>query len=162
MLVALLVVTTAVSAQTKVAKVEELFTLMRMEQTFSQLMDVIMEQTKSSVMSQLTGTRVPPEMQADVDQLQADVYQLLLKYMGWNQLKGEFTAMYAEAFTDEELDAILAFYRGPGGQAFVVKQPQLMQRSSEVSQRKMMEASPALQAVLAEWTQKMKAKTPPR
>lgn len=162
LLVALLVLAVPASAETKLAKAEELFKLMRMEQTFTQMMDVIMQQTKSSVMTQLTGTRVPPELQADVDQLQADVYALLLKYMGWEQLKGEYAAMYAEAFTDEELDAILVFYRGPGGQAFVTKQPVLMQRSSEVVQRKLAEASPAVQAKLAEWTQKMKAKLPPR
>ncbi len=150
------------SAQDRTAKAEELFKLMRMEETFAQLMDTVTQQTKASVLSQLTGRQIPPELEADVDQLQTEVNDLLMQYMGWNVLKPEYARMYADAFTDQELDAILAFYRTPGGQAFVTKQPVLIQRSSELVQRKIAEASPALQAKLASWTEKMKAKTAPR
>jgi hypothetical protein len=38
----------------------------------------------------------------------------------------KFVAYLAEAYSDQELDSILAFYKSPGGKAMVEKSPALM------------------------------------
>ena len=150
------------AAQGKQAQVEELFQLMRMEQTYAKMMDTVMKQTKSSVMQQVLGRQVPPGLEADIEQLQNEVGDILMRYMGWNALKSDYVRLYAEAFSEQELTAILAFYRTPAGQALIERQPLLMDRSSEVVQRKMVEAGPAVQAKMAEWAERIRARQAPR
>jgi hypothetical protein len=41
---------------------------------------------------------------------------------------------YAGKFTDEELSALLAFYKSPTGQMFIAKQPEMVQAVSDTGQ----------------------------
>jgi uncharacterized protein len=59
--------------------------------------------------------------------------------------------MYADVFTEDELRQVVAFYKSPGGQAFLDKTPQLMQRSIAMMQGLMADIMPHLQ----EMTSKM-------
>ncbi|MCW5963812.1 MAG: DUF2059 domain-containing protein [Bryobacterales bacterium] len=147
---------------TKLAKTEELFKLMRMDQMLSQMMDVVMKQTQASTMQRLMGVNLPEHLTAEVEQFQREVGAALDRHIGWDALKEEYGKLYAGAFSEEEIDAIVAFYRSPAGQALVAKQPQLMEESSVIVQRKMEQAAPEVQALMAAWTEKLKAKMAPR
>lgn len=146
----------------KLAKTEELFKLMRMDQTLSQMMDMVMKQTQASTMQQLMGMNLPEHLTAEVEQLQRDVGTVLERYMGWDALKAEYGKLYAGAFSEVELDAIVAFYRSPAGQAMVARQPRLIEESSVIVQGKMAQAAPEVQALMAAWREKLKAKMAPQ
>jgi hypothetical protein len=57
--------------------------------------------------------------------------------LGWAKLKPGFAAIYAETFTQQEVDGLIAFYEGPTGKALVAKTPQLTQRSMQMMQQRM-------------------------
>ena len=65
--------------------------------------------------------------------------------LGWAKLRPDFAAIYAETFTQQEIDGLIAFYQGPIGRAFVNKQAQLTQRSMKLMQQKM---GPVMQKVM--------------
>src|SRR5262249_10126656 len=52
--------------------------------------------------------------------------QWLRKYMTWDAIQPEMTRMYTEAFIDEELKQMAAFYGSPAGQKSLEKLPELM------------------------------------
>lgn len=50
------------------------------------------------------------------------------------KIRPELVKAYAEAFTDEELDGLLAFYETPAGRAFIEKSPTINARVSGIIQ----------------------------
>jgi hypothetical protein len=57
-------------------------------------------------------------------------------------LIARMTPEYASAFTEKELEGIVAFYESPTGQAAIQRTPQLMQKSVAIAR----ELTPAAQA----------------
>ncbi len=50
-------------------------------------------------------------------------------------LMDEMAAIYVRILTEEELDAMLAFYRSPAGQSMLKKMPEMMAETLPLSQR---------------------------
>ena len=41
--------------------------------------------------------------------------------LSWNKLEPEYTKIYEDAYTEQQIDDILAFYKSPTGQVMVEK-----------------------------------------
>ena len=67
-----------------------------------------------------------------VDTLMPQLNVVVREEFAWQRLKPELVAMYAEALTQEEADALIALYHGPLGRALLDKLPPLEQRSMEI------------------------------
>ena len=135
----------------KIAKVEEFFRLSRFQQTMGQLMQMVRQQTDARMIEQISGSQVPPGPREDLNRYQDEIYDLLDEAMGWEAMKAEYIRAYVDAFTEEELDGIVAFYRSPAGQSLVEKTPQLMARASQVTQQRMATIAPKLQELARRW-----------
>lgn len=71
------------------------------------------------------------------------------KHMSWSSLKPALIQIYAESFTEDELDDITAFYRTPTGQKAARLTPVLMEQGMLLGQRAVQENLPELeQAVM--------------
>lgn len=138
----------------KAKKVEDFFLVARLEQMFSQSLDLSMNQVKSSVMQETIGMKLPPEQAGLVDELQGKVATVLRSALGWEHLRPQYIKLYAEAFTEEQLDALLAFYKSPAGQAMVSNSPMLMQKGAQIAQQRMATVQPELRKILEEFTRK--------
>lgn len=142
----------------RAAKVEEFFRLTNLENTYTQMIELVRRQTGAQFIQQLTGVQLPPSYQADLEAFQADVFALMDSEMGWERMKAEYIRLYTEAYTEEELDAIVAFYRTPAGQSMVAKTPSLMEKSSALSQAKMALIAPKVQERMQAFARKMAEK----
>lgn len=58
--------------------------------------------------------------------------------------------LYAQHFSQEEVDGLIAFYRSPAGEALVNKMPLVMDASVANIQRTMVGIAPRLQAISAQ------------
>jgi uncharacterized protein len=67
--------------------------------------------------------------------------------LSWEKMKEDYITIYAETFTEDELKGAVAFYKSPAGKAFSQKQPEVMRRSMELSQRMMLKFMPKIQAM---------------
>src|SRR5262249_30390931 len=101
----------------KAAKVEELFRVSKLEDTFRQAMSLTMNQVKSGILQQITGVKLPPDKQRDVDAFTNKVTQVVTEGLSWEKLKPAYVKIYADQYSDDELDGIIAFYKSPAGQA---------------------------------------------
>jgi len=63
----------------------------------------------------------------------------LEKYIGWQSLKDDLTAMYLQAFTEAELDQMNAFYSSPIGQKVLQLLPQLIQQRNQLAMQRLQE-----------------------
>jgi hypothetical protein len=80
------------------------------------------------------------------------VFKLVSTELSWEKLKPDVVKLYADAYTEQELDAIIAFYKSPVGQSVIAKQADLQTKTSAIAQQRMAAVYPELQKLLKDFT----------
>jgi hypothetical protein len=106
----------------------------------------------------LMGGKASPEMEKQMNAFQDKVAVVVSNALSWERLKPAYLKLYADAFSEEELEGILAFYKSPAGKAMVAKTPSLMQKATVVAQEKMTEAQPELRKLIEEFVSETQKK----
>jgi uncharacterized protein len=81
---------------------------------------------------------------------QQKIMDLMKKELSWDNLKPEFEKLYAETYSEEELEGLIKFYQSPIGRKFTEKQPEMQQKSMLMVQKMMMRIMPKIQALTKE------------
>lgn len=140
-------------ADQKVALVEELFRL----QNTQSMIDAMYDQMNVVMQDFATQMGLQQHEQELFDEYTGKVTDLMRATMTWEAMRPDMVAIYANAFTVQELEDIIEFSRTESGSAMIAKMPAVMQASSSISQRSMMEIMPELQRLLLELEQKAAA-----
>lgn len=141
----------------KLAKAGELLRLAKMDDTLRQVLGAVAEQTKSGFMQGTTGAKLPPEMDKEVAALRDKVTAIVSDALAWDKLEPAYARIYADAYTESELDAIIVFYKSDAGQAMVANTPVLLTKASALVQGRMKEVQPEIQKAMTEFTLRVKA-----
>lgn len=102
---------------TKEAKIEQILALTKSES----MVDRMFAQMKGILPPSATST--PEELakaQARVEAMR-DQFKVV-----WAKIRPQYVRLYADTFSDEEIDGLLTFYQSPAGRAMVEKMPELM------------------------------------
>ena len=116
------------------AAVERLFTLTQVQQKID-------DSVQSVAALQLQQT---PQLTAHRDALTA----FLERHIGWNALHEDLVQMYLQAFTEQELDTINAFYSTPAGRKVITVVPQLVQQRNRLAMQRLQENIGDLQQLM--------------
>ncbi len=135
----------------KNTKIDEMMKLLN----FDQMMKQMSEQMKTLAATQLNKVEMSDQERKAAQDIQVRIAEVFQDRMV--QMKPMIVKIYAETFTEEEIDGILSFYKSPAGQAMVQKMPQLMQRSMAVGQQMMGDVMPEIQKMIEEAKAKEKA-----
>ena len=133
------------SSVDKKARLERLLQLMNMELVKEQMTDQVFRSLLSSIPS-----NVPREVRPKVEEAKRKVLELIKRRFSWQVMKPQYMKLYEEAFTDEEIDGMIAFYSTPAGQSCLKKIPIVMQRSMVIGRDAMMELNPEIQRIFKE------------
>ncbi len=101
----------------------------------------------------------PAKYRADFNKLQDRVFALLTSRLDWQKLKPQFVQVYSDTFTVEELSGMAAFYRSPGGHAFLEKMPSVLQKWSQVSQQQVGNVGPEIQKMMSDFMADIKKRS---
>jgi hypothetical protein len=125
---------------------EELIVLMKIEESMKQGMEISRKAmlTQTEQMARRMGEANAEQFKA----YQTRVLDLIEAEMSWDKIKQQYIELYASVFTESELRGLIEFYRSPVGQAYVRKQPELMQKSMELNQRMMMNLQPKMMKLI--------------
>ncbi len=82
---------------------------------------------------------------------------LMQQALDWQLLEPKLIAAYREAFTQHDIDQMLAFYRSPTGRKAISKQPQIMQQVGQFTMERVAAITPQLQQLQREMLQKVRA-----
>jgi len=142
---------TGVNAQetSRRAMAEELLSLMNVQETIEKSFAMIKQMIPAQMekVKQVTGqTNMPANVSGQTDKMM----DMMALELSWDKMKEDYITLYADTFTEEELKGIIAFYKSPAGQAFIKKQPELMKRSMEMSQKAMLQIMPKILAMTKE------------
>ena len=135
----------------KTAKVHELFRLIKLDELSAQMMNQVMSQVNSGMMQQVIGVHLSVADQKKVDDFSGQVQLIVSNALSWKSLEPEYTKLYADAYTEQQLDDLLTFYRSPTGQAVVEKTPILLKESSAFAQQRMSAVTPDLQKLFKDF-----------
>jgi hypothetical protein len=140
------------------ARVERLLETMHMAGS----MDVVRQQQLEAVGAQMMAdclkrgsTRARCE--EAVPQLVAPVERAFAAAMTWDALRPDIVALYAGALTDAEVEAAIAHYDTPEGQALLTKLPVLGQRVATLGEQRVAAGAATLRRELAAVAAKLSA-----
>jgi uncharacterized protein len=146
----------------KVAQIEELFSVQRLEQlhqqTLSQIEAIMNDQISKTALELAPSPEEREKARADVQAFEKQLFALIADRMKFENLKPELIKIYDESFSSEQLAGITAFYKSPAGQAYVQKLPELSSKSAALGTRLMQDAMPEFQRMTQEWSNRMRQK----
>ena len=123
--------------------IDQLLTVMRFQQTTETAMGRM-----RSYMDKMTDQMGLPAASADArKRIEDKTMSMVQSEMGWDKMKSEYARAFAETFSPEEVKGLIAFYSSPAGQAYLDKQPLLMEKTMAISQQKMMGLMPKIRAM---------------
>jgi hypothetical protein len=139
-IVAALVVAMTAGAAHGAASAQSVDHLMRVMKVEAQL-DTIYSQTLPAMQNMMRQSLGQQMQSAEAERVfnaaMPRVSKVVRDELSWARLKPEFAAIYAETFSQQEIDGLIEFYEGPIGSALVSKLPQLTQRSIQMMQQRM-------------------------
>jgi hypothetical protein len=103
----------------------QLLELVHVDRSTSQALDVVL--------------KLQLRQQPNLSPYEHTLRTFMQKYMSWESLKGDYARIYAEAFNEEELREMIAFYRTPTGQKAIKMIPELMAKGAALGQSRVQE-----------------------
>lgn len=109
---------------------------------FCEMMSRNLEEMKAAQRKQMSemGVKITEENLKDFDR----TYQMIADVMDCESMKAEMAQIYAELFTREEIDGLIAFYHSDLGKSLNRKQPEIMRRSMQISMARIQKVMPAI------------------
>ncbi|WP_394246516.1 DUF2059 domain-containing protein [Vibrio profundi] len=141
------------SESTKQAIAKELMEVMDVDS----LMDTMythVKNTMDNAAHQLNVTESERPLFTDYYQ---SVNQLMQDQLNWDILEPQFITIYDKNFTEDELSAMLEFYKTEQGKSILKKMPAVMQESMLLSQSMLQNILPQLQTLSTQFDKELKA-----
>jgi uncharacterized protein len=114
------------------------------ERAAAELVDVVrLEQVTTASIATMTDAMISQNPM--LAQLRDVFISFFKEYVRWEELRPEYVRMYREAYSEAELNELIAFYRTPVGQKTVELMPVLMQRGAQIGQKQIQPHLPELQ-----------------
>jgi uncharacterized protein len=132
------------------AKAEQVVTLAHVDRLNNQVLDTILQQT-TAIATQNAGGSLTPEKKAALDAFQKKLMALLEPQIGWKAMEPAFADIYAKLFTEQQMDAIIAFYKSPAGMALMDKMPEINQQANQMVQAKILALQPQVRQMFADF-----------
>jgi hypothetical protein len=148
---------------TKHAKVKELFQLTSMQNRVDQIRISALAQARSFAAQQFANTGVSAQqdnqgLAAYYDKLNS----LVAQSYNWTKLEPAYEQIYADLYTEDELDGILAFYKSPVGQAFLAKTPEATRQVLQLSKQQFDALTPQLEKLTEDYVDQLRAQPKPK
>jgi hypothetical protein len=144
----------------KRAKVEEFIEITKVNQIAEQMTQQMTSRMRSMAAQQTASHAVTPAQQKAISDYITQLDTITRNAVAWDKIKAGIVESYSQAYTEQELDSILAFYHSPAGKALIEKSPELMSKTMQTVQSQMAAAQPQMREANAEFTRKMKELAP--
>lgn len=138
-------------------KAQEMMSLLHTEKQIQQNADNLMKQIADAA-DKAAGPDASSDAKAKADDFKKQASHLVEEQISWKALEPQFTDVYAKAFTEEQLDAIIAFYKSPAGAALLTGMPDVNAQLSKFGQSRIQTLQPQLQKL---YTDLKTSLTPP-
>jgi len=133
---------------TKRAKVQEMLDLQHLDRTMDQIMKVLETQATAATNAKLNGRHATPEQKARIDAFQKQLFDYIGSQVSWESMRSDYIDLYAQTFTEDEIDGMLTFYKSPAGAAMIAKTPELAAKAGLLGAKRMLTLKPEIQKMV--------------
>jgi hypothetical protein len=158
LLAALLALATGAFAQdnnaAKLALAREAIAAVKADKMFDSMM-AQMKQMSSQMAANALPSQATPEQRKKFEEFQGKIMDLSME-----SAKGMIAQMdqiYADVYSEAELNAMVAFFKSAEGQSMLAKQPQIMQRMMPLMQSMQRDLMPRIKELTAQFEADLKA-----
>ncbi len=141
------------------AKAAQLVTLLHTERMVQQNSATIMKQVSDAAEKEI-GPNPTPESKARLAGLENIISQLIDAQLDWKALGPTIIDIYAQTFTEQELDVIVTFYKTPAGIALLDKMPQINDQVEQLAHSRLVILQPQIRQAFDDF-RKSQAPPPP-
>lgn len=113
--------------------------------------DLMYQKVSEIVNAQLEAIELPEKREKNLEAMRKISADLLAGSLSWDSLKDEYITLYADTFTEKELQGIIDFSKSPLGQKMAEKSPILMQKSMEIGRQHAQEVMPKVQKAIQDY-----------
>ena len=131
----------------KAAKVKELFAVMHMDHSLDRMRSAMQQQVQATAKNASGTEQMTPDKKKIQQEFVDNSMKVVDENFGWPVLESAYVKLYADTYTEAELDAILAFYKSPAGQAYLTKTPTLSGGVMQIVHSRMDDFQPKMQAL---------------
>jgi uncharacterized protein len=142
------------------ARAQELVTILHSDRMVGQLSGTILKQV-SDAAQQVAGPNPSAENQTKLTAFEKKVTDMVDAQLGWKVMGPEIVNIYAKSFSEDELTAIITFYKSPAGTAFLTKAPEVNQQMQQLAQPKLSALQTQLREAFDEFRKSVTPATPP-
>lgn len=138
------------------AKAEEVIQILHLDRMVNGVMQNAMQQS-AALTAQRYGGKMTPAATAALSDFQKKLTDLLQPQISYEALKPDYLRIFTENFTEEQIDAMLAFYRSPAGKALIEKLPTVEQGIGQILQKRVQELQPQVKQMFDEFQKSLPA-----
>ena len=158
----LLVLTLAIAlpgqaAPATTASIDKLLILAKTEKVSELFIAQLDKGVTMGVQRALNGRAPTAADQAVIDSMRRQITAAAKDTLSWPKLKSLYEKVYADIFSQEEMDGLIAFYSSPTGQAFAEKEPLIAQQVNGVIQGQMAPMMMKIQSIIQDAVQKLQS-----
>jgi len=146
------------------ASLDRLFTVTQTQKLTAAMLDQVDAMLKPAFHQAIANEDLSPAQreaaQSHADEFTRRMRPILAEELGWERLKALYSDIYREAFSQEEVDGLIAFYQSPIGRVVIEKMPIVMQRTMAETQRRMGPLTEKIRRAVQETLDELKARQP--
>ena len=112
------------------ASIKELLELTQQSRKLTDSVMAQLDQLTTSAIAQVSkGEKLQPNAQQIVDQNKAEITKMMHDVLDYDKVLPMNVQIYQKSFTQAEVDALIAFYKTPAGQALISKMPVVVENT---------------------------------
>ncbi len=132
----------------KQRKVGELLVTLHLEEETGRQLRPQEESFRALSQQQMEGATPDPDQKKAFEDFRTQVFSLLRGAGRWSAIRDAYLQLYAETYSEQEVDGMLAFYRPPVGQSVIAKTPELTQRCSLILEKRLDSVKPRIHPLM--------------
>jgi hypothetical protein len=137
----------------KLKLVDEMFVILKLDSQLSIMLTQIKEMQRRFVFDKLEGNK---ELQSESDRMITEMFDLLEKEFAQGPFLNNCKKLYAEVFTEKELEGIIQFYKSEAGQAVINKMPEMLHKVLSMSEQLAKDLQPKIEKIIQEYRDRQK------
>jgi uncharacterized protein len=138
------------------ASIRQMLDLTNAQQMIANMKAQMTGVMNSAMQNATKGQTITPERQAVIDRMAAKMSAAVTDMLSWDALLPIYLRTYRDSFTQDEIDGAIKFYKSPAGQAYIKKQPLVMQNVMREMQGLMQPVQEKMLAIQKETAQELK------
>lgn len=142
------------------ARAQELVTILHSDRMVTQISGAILKQVSNAAV-QAAGRNPSSENQTKVADFDKKVTDMVNAQLSWDVMGPQIVNIYAKSFTEDELTAIVTFYKSPAGTAFLAKAPEINQQLQQLAQPKLATLQTQIREAFDEFRKSVAPSGPP-